>query len=271
MKRIILCADDYGQNKAISQGILDLLEKNRLSATSCLVNTKIWSTFSQNLKPYQDKIDIGLHLNLTEGLSLSQEMPAYYRLPELIARSHLRLIKKANVVAEFNAQIDVFIKAMGFAPRFVDGHQHVHQLPVVRDALLNVYEKRLHTHGTYIRSTAIPFASNHLNKLSRTLVKQYLIQLTGGKSLHNTMEELGIPHNSSFGGIYDFARSNTYATLFPGFLKDVKNKGLILCHPGLSESENDPIANARANEYAYFSSDQFLKDLTDAGVELGRF
>lgn len=66
MKRIILCADDYGQNDVISQAILNLIKKKRLTAVSCMVAGVDWARHAAMLAKVQDQIDVGLHVNLTE-------------------------------------------------------------------------------------------------------------------------------------------------------------------------------------------------------------
>src|SRR6476661_9118413 len=72
-KRIVLCADDYGQALEISQGIIQLIQQKRLSATSCMVNTAVWHECAQWLIPFYQGVDIGLHFNLTRGTALSSE------------------------------------------------------------------------------------------------------------------------------------------------------------------------------------------------------
>ena len=37
--------------------------------------------------------------------------------------------------------ISTLIDHLGFAPDFIDGHQHIQQLPIIRDAILDVYLK----------------------------------------------------------------------------------------------------------------------------------
>lgn len=96
-KRIVLCADDYGQAPAISQGILNLLDKKRLSATSCIVNSPYWEAHSQWLTQFIQQADIGLHLNLTEGKPLSAEYNQHYGtdfqpLSRLLCRAMPRII-----------------------------------------------------------------------------------------------------------------------------------------------------------------------------------
>jgi predicted glycoside hydrolase/deacetylase ChbG (UPF0249 family) len=63
-KRIVLCADDYGQAPAISQGIIELLNQSRLSATSCMVNMPDWPVSAKELLPFINYVDLGLHFNL---------------------------------------------------------------------------------------------------------------------------------------------------------------------------------------------------------------
>ena len=87
-KNIILCADDYGQNEATSQGIIQLIQLNRLSATSCLTTTNNWPIHAQQLRPFHGQIAIGLHLNLTEQPTLQPE--AYRPLAKLILQAHLQ-------------------------------------------------------------------------------------------------------------------------------------------------------------------------------------
>src|SRR5262245_53147751 len=104
MRRIVLCADDYGQAPAISQGILELIQDQRISATSCLVNGPDWHEQAQALLTFKATVDIGIHLNLTEGQALSAEYIASYGksfrpLSRLLARCFLRKIDKLIIAA----------------------------------------------------------------------------------------------------------------------------------------------------------------------------
>jgi predicted glycoside hydrolase/deacetylase ChbG (UPF0249 family) len=148
MKRIVLCADDYGQAPAINAGILALVARKRLSAVSCMVNTPYWNQAARELLPYQANLDIGLHFNLTEGAPLSAEYQAkygdkFFGLSKTMLKAFLLQLDSRVIAAECLAQIDAFVAATGFLPHFIDGHQHVQHLPVVRRALLNVSVKKL--------------------------------------------------------------------------------------------------------------------------------
>jgi predicted glycoside hydrolase/deacetylase ChbG (UPF0249 family) len=270
-KRIVLCADDYGQAPHISLGIINLLEQNRLSATSCMVNTDYWAEHASWLIPFKQKKDLGLHFNLTEGCALSKEYihaHGEYFLPlsQVFHKAFLRKFKQTTIEAEYHAQIDAFQTALGYLPDFIDGHQHVHQFPLIRDALIQVYHQRL-PHA-YIRLV------NETLKMSDVFkdIKKLVIYTTGTQALKRLLIQNRIPHNSAFAGIYAFRQADQYAQLFPSFLRAIQDRGLIMCHPGLNASNDlDSILKARFAEYQYFASDRFLMDCRAQGVVIERF
>lgn len=272
-KRIVLCADDYGQAMSISRGILELVGQGRLSAVSCMVNAPQWREQAPLLRPYNDQIDIGLHFNLTEGPALSDAYiqafgPTFSSLSQIMKRAFLRRFPQAVVEAECHAQLDSFEQAMGRLPDYVDGHQHVHQFPVIRAALIAVYRQRFPAKQAYIRlvNTAI------LSGAWRDAFKKAIIYATGVSALKHLLDKNGIPYNASFSGIYSFDQAQQYPQLFNDFLHSVTDKGIIMCHPGLPDTvANDPIAAARGAEFAYLNSPGFLTDCQAQAVVLSRF
>ena len=272
-KRIVLCADDYGQAPAITQAIIALIQNQRLSATSCLVNTMHWPEHARQLVGFKDKVDIGLHFNLTEGKALSsvyieKYQEKFYSLGRLLALTYLRKIDRSVIEGELEAQLDAFVQAMGFLPDFIDGHQHVHQFPIIRQALINVYQKRLQEKKAYIR--LVKQRTVFLDVVYN--LKKIIIQSTGTTALQRLLEKNQIPFNQSFAGIYSFDQAKHYQRIFPTFLHEIKDQGVIMCHPGLfSLLAGDKIAKARYAEYNYLNSDQFLTDCRNNQVELSRF
>ncbi len=244
MKKIILCADDYGQNQSISQAILTLIEKKRVSATSCMTTSSHWPEHAQWLKPFKGQVELGLHFNLTDGVPVST----------LIKQAYLHRLKASVVEAELHAQLDRFETAIGCPPDYIDGHQHIHQLPIIRDVLFNVYEQRLRQYQTYIRCV---YVSRVLLKRN---IKMLIIQLLCGSAhFRKELIKRKIPHNASFAGIYSFQHSAQYADIFPSFLTQISDHGLIMCHPGLGgDAQSDAIARARRDEFHYFASEGFL-------------
>jgi hypothetical protein len=270
-KRIVLCADDYGQAEAVSRGIIELLAARRLTAVSCLVNQPGLAGWARQLDPFQDQADIGLHLNFTEGSPLStlyreRVGGSFQPLTKVLWRSIFRVPPwpRAALTAEIHAQLDAFTEAFGRQPQFIDGHQHVHHLPGIRAALLEVYEARLAGQSVYMRAVTQSGAIGG--------VKSRIIELTGGKKFVRLLRKHGVKHNTSFGGIYPFAQSANYRQYFQAFIRNAENNGLIMCHPGLaSQDARDPIRQAREREFNYLMSSEFLADCQAAWVELGRF
>jgi predicted glycoside hydrolase/deacetylase ChbG (UPF0249 family) len=269
MTSIVLCADDYGQNQAISQAIVNLFEQKRLSATSCLVTSPFWADSIKILNPYKNKVDIGLHFNLTEGKPLSKEMDKFLPLRDLIIKTHTKKVEKGPIAAELRAQLDRFTETFGQAPDFIDGHHHVHQLPIVRDAVLELYETQLREFGSYVRCTFDPASLKRVKDVA--YLKQLIIQLSGGISFRKELEKRKILHNKSFAGIYNFIKSYEYSDLFPRFVKQVTDGGIIMCHPGLMGKEEDSIATARHHEYLYFSSNAFKRECNKSSLNIVRF
>lgn len=269
MKKVTICADDYGQNAFISQAILTLVKKNRLSATSCMTTSLLWSEHAEWLKPVADSIDIGLHFNLTEGNPLSEALKkqhGFLPLSKLICKAYCHTLNDSAIEAELNAQLDAFRLAMGRLPDFLDGHQHIHQLPVIRNVLLKVYEERLRQTNCYLR--CVYDAKWYVHRQS---MKKWMIQFLGAHTFKKQVIKHQIPHNSSFSGIYSFDYSTHYSHIFPRFLTESCDKGLIMCHPGLLySSKTDVIAKARYDEFSYLESDAFVLDCFNAGVVLGR-
>jgi predicted glycoside hydrolase/deacetylase ChbG (UPF0249 family) len=171
----------------------------------------------------------------------------------------LHLIDFKLLTLELNAQLDMFVDAFGFMPDFIDGHQHVHQFPVVRKALLQVYQLRLK--NKQIRCT-YPYLS-----LPGFITKSAILAMSGGIVFKKMLIQSSIPHNEFFSGIYDFNSNYEYGDLFRDWLAMVKPNTLIMCHPGHQDVHNkDSIGAGRENELAYLSSARFLEDWEEFGI-----
>lgn len=266
-RRLALCADDFGGAPGLSDAIAALARAGRLSAVSCLVNGPHWVAGAPLLKDVRSGLDVGLHFNLTEGAPLSPDLarrwPRLPALPKLIARAHLGRLPRAAIRAELDAQLAAFGAAAGAAPAFIDGHQHVHHLPGVRDAILDRVERL--TPRPAVRSTAHVIGPGFA-------VKRRLIEGTGGRRLGAELIARGIPHNAALSGVYDFRRSD-YRALMQHWLTRIPAAGaLLFCHPGAASAgaAPDPIAAARLREASYLGSQAFEEDLRAADVVLGR-
>jgi predicted glycoside hydrolase/deacetylase ChbG (UPF0249 family) len=259
-----LCADDFGLSPGISRGIAMLARAQRLSAISCITNAPHWRESAVLLRGLPAGITVGLHFNLTEGQPLSRELAQYWptlpSLPRLLLLSHLHQLPVAALRVEWQAQVDAFVQATGRAPQMVDGHQHVHHLPVLRQVMLDGIAPMAPRPA--VRSTArLPgpgFA-----------FKRFVIERTGGRALKRELVRRGLRHNAALLGAYGFATTD-YRGLMRQWLAEVPREGgLLFCHPAEVADAGDAIGDARLREFAYLESAAFAADLAEAEVTLG--
>ena len=261
-KKITLCADDFGYSPGVCEGLLKLAQMKRLSALSCMVIRPSFSSYAQELHHLSDQVEIGLHFNLTEGSFLSDSNKLCFSLSELLLKTHLRTLAQAFIEQEFMAQLKRFIELMGKWPDFIDGHQHVHQFPLIRTVVMKLYEQKLREHSVWVRSI-YPLIS-----LPAYDWKGRVLAYTGGKALKEKLYKHKIPHNEYFAGVYDFSPLADYPALFKQWLKLTPTNTLIMCHPGEGIDTSDAIAPARNKEMFYFLSDEFLEDCKAYNVKL---
>jgi predicted glycoside hydrolase/deacetylase ChbG (UPF0249 family) len=267
-RELTLCADDYGLSAGVDAAIDDLAQHGRLSAISCLTGAPAWGADGRRLAAPPPGVQTGLHFNLTEGrplcAALGEHWPVLPTIQACIVAAHSARLPLAAIGAELAAQWDAFVAATGRAPDFVDGHQHVHHLPGVRNLVLE--RLRRETHKPALRSTGLVRGPGFL-------FKRLAIEWTGGRALARALaRQRGIAYNTALLGVYDFAQPD-YRALMRGWLARLPaGGGLIFCHPGQRspEAAHDPIAAAREREWAYLASDDFAADLQAADVRLAR-
>lgn len=273
---VVLCADDYGLAPGVSRAIAELIADGRLSATSCMTISPFWPDHAQWLKPLRGRADIGLHLTFTDQKPLGPmpDLAPDGRLPplgRLLGRALTRRLDPQEIRREVGRQIDAFEAAWGAPPDFIDGHQHVHQLPVIRDALLFHIRNRLADSRPYIRCCNEPLTA--ILRRGIDPFRAAVISLLG-RGLRRRLARGGIAHNDSFRGVYDFSPRIPYPELFRRFLADAGPRTLIMCHPGLVDDAlraADPLTGQRETEYRYFLSDEFAGLLQTADFRLARF
>lgn len=268
-RTICICIDDFGLHAGVNEAALRLAALDRVHAIGCLVGGEGWGIAWTRVLRHLDSggIDIGLHLDFTEFPLLRRSRQ---RLPSLIANSLLRRLNAADVRAEIRAQLDTFEQMLGHGPAFVDGHQHVHQLAVIRQELLDELASRYHGHWPWLRSTRT--AGGSLSSGGRpwqTHLKARGIEMLGSRALDSMARRMGFAQNHRLLGVYDFeGGADRYRHLMALWIRSATDADLLMCHPGLRLHEGDPIAKARLSEYEVLASAEFERMLRDAGLTL---
>ncbi len=271
---IVLCADDYAIAPGVSRAILALIDAGRISATSCLTIGPAWPEHAGWLRPRDGRADIGLHLALTDfaPLGAMPRLAPAGRLPplaRLIALALARRLDAAEITGEVGRQVDRFSAEFGRPPDFIDGHQHVHQLPIVRDVVA-ARLKRLPP-GAYVRVCDEPAGA--ILRRGVAPVRALVISLLG-KGLRRRANELQIAANQRFAGVRNFDERRPYRDLFLRFIDGPGDPLLVMCHPGIVDKDLaavDPVTAPREDEYRYLSGDAFAADLARADVTIARF
>ncbi|MBI3865430.1 MAG: ChbG/HpnK family deacetylase [Planctomycetia bacterium] len=160
-RTLVLHADDFGMNEAVTNGILEGFRRGLLTSTSVLANApncaralarwkELQSAFAADALPscqsrrlLSDSVshfDLGIHLNLTQGRPLTgQKYPvelldARGLFPGVAALGRRLLIGgwrfRSSLELELKAQIEVLLDH-GISPTHLNAHQYVDLLPVV--------------------------------------------------------------------------------------------------------------------------------------------
>ncbi|CAN9512683.1 unnamed protein product [Ophioblennius macclurei] len=143
---LVVTGDDFGYCPRRTRGIVDCFLSGGISNVSLLVNGSAAEEAARLAKGHN--IPIGLHANLSEGRPVCPKLRQTSTLinqhgffhgktgfREALARGQLSM---AQVEAELRAQIQVFVDLTGHLPEHMDGHQHVHVLPEVREVFAQV-------------------------------------------------------------------------------------------------------------------------------------
>ncbi len=260
---VVLCADDFAMTNGISQSIIELAEAGCLSATSAMTTSAHWPSHASWLARARGRMATGLHFNLTLGRPLgamAQLAPSgtFPSIGPLTARALVGAITRDEIAAEFARQLASFEAELGLPPDHIDGHQHVHVLPIVRHAILDVLAARYSPghRRPLLRDPADNYARIAQRNRSRTKAIT-LASLAAG--FGRVAQQAGFACNDSFAGISDFAIGGVDAD-FAAACRAPGSRHLVMCHPGFVDDELkriDPVTDRRVSEHAFLLRQHF--------------
>jgi predicted glycoside hydrolase/deacetylase ChbG (UPF0249 family) len=274
MKRIWLCADDYGISPGVNRAIRDLIERGRLNATSVMMVTPAIGRDEvaslEAVATRSARCAIGLHVTLTapfRPLSMHfrpLEGGMFPPFAKLLRAGVLRRLDPEIIRAEVTMQLNAFRDLFGRAPDFVDGHQHVQLYPQARDGFLAAVKEKAPNAWVRQARRNQPLGKRLLSP--KALFLDYL-----STQLRRRATRTGIATNPAFAGAYDFSRKPDYGTLMRGFLDGLPEDGVVMCHPGFVDDvlvSLDPMTTVREIEHAYLAGDAFTELLAANKVTL---
>jgi predicted glycoside hydrolase/deacetylase ChbG (UPF0249 family) len=267
----VLCADDFGLTDGVSRGILELARMGRVSATSAMTNFPSWPRMAPELAPLRGRIAVGLHLTLTLGAPLGP-MPRLAprgALPtnrQLIAAALTGRVAPDEVAAEIERQLEAFEAALGAPPDFIDGHQHVHVLPGIREPLLEALARR--GRRPWLRDPS----DRATSILRRGIAAPKALMVAAlASGFARSARRARLETNAGFSGFSPFDPALAAERLFERAFQNLGRRPLVMCHPGHVDAELealDPVVETRARERCYLASDRFADLLRERNIEL---
>jgi chitin disaccharide deacetylase len=261
VKSVIVNADDYAMDDGVDAAILALARQGVVTATSAMVLSPSWPAAARRLA--DARMDCGLHLDFTSPFAREQEATLARPLPQLIAAAYAGRLERHALRGAIGRQLDRFDAAVQAPPAFVDGHQHVHQLPGIREALLAALRDR---YGQAASAIGLRLC---LTRRWRGL-KAAIIAGMGGRALGRMIAAAGHSKNSDFAGVYGFSPAADLAALWRRWLTDVAGeRPLIMCHVAMDSAARwpaDEIRAARLNEWKWLGSTAFQDLCAELGV-----
>jgi predicted glycoside hydrolase/deacetylase ChbG (UPF0249 family) len=263
-RRWVSCADDFAIDGGAVDAIVELIAQGRVTATSALVDAPLWPSAARQL-PERPTADIGLHLNLTQRFT--PHTAGIWPLRELIWRCATGRLPHAPLQAAIARQLDAFEAQRGRPPDYIDGHQHVHQFGVVRDALIAELQRRYPGRPLWVRSTRPPPGVRD--------TKARGIALLGDRGLRAQAAAARLPVSAYLVGVYDFgagsaAERATYRARVTRWLDSGPDGSVLMCHPAARAQADDPIGTARVMEYALLRGSEWAATVQRANILLVR-
>lgn len=275
VRRIWLCADDYGMAPGVNDAIRQLILNGRLNATSVMMPAPHIDADEvdalEMLNSGETRAALGLHVTLTapfkpmsNGFAPLRD-GAFLPINDMMRLAMTRRLDVEMLTIEIATQLQAFVSAFGHMPDFVDGHQHVHLLPQVRNAFLKVVSEI--APNAWVRQCGRVRAGRALHDPKSLVLDVLSLGFKSQAARH------GLATNPAFAGAYAFTPKARFSRIFPRFLKGLPDGGLIMCHPGFVDSvlqSLDPVTTLREHEFAFFNSDAFLHVLAESGVTLAQ-
>ncbi|MBL7685855.1 MAG: ChbG/HpnK family deacetylase [Deltaproteobacteria bacterium] len=266
MKRVIIHADDFGYSSSVNQGILKGMQTGRITSASTLTNF-LNSTSEALTLARLHTLDVGWHVNLTEGVPLSSpsEIPSlissegkFHPLKTFILKCYLRQISPEEIFRELSAQYEVFEK-FSIKPSHIDGHEHVHVFPIISPIVRKIaYEHSI----PFVR---LPVEEGGVT-IPRWMGRKFLsLQPGSKKTFWKISESIPAFYGFSLATVKD--KKKAWEELFaklPSFSE-------VMVHPGDADDVRDSFYNSRVDELNFLLSEDFKGLLQKYEIKLVSF
>jgi predicted glycoside hydrolase/deacetylase ChbG (UPF0249 family) len=255
---LVIHADDFGETVAITNGIRRGIEAGVLTSTSIMANMPATAYALDRVRALAGYASFGVHLNLCEGRALTRgrtlldEQECFPPKRILIRRALSRKLSLTELEREIAAQI-AFVRDAGVPISHVDGHKHLHQLPIVSTAVANVLPRFGIERVRLTRLKRLD-ALGKAGTLLRELAAWRAARIFRRAGLQSPVRTVDLGDILSRG----FGRRG------PGSLVDARGVVELCCHPELpGEAAAKPGSHQRSQELEYLLSPRFRELLVE--------
>ena len=284
---MIICADDYGLSPAVSEGIVELLAERKVSVTSCMMIGSEVPAAMEKLMELKVPFDAGLHLVLTDARPLTHLCPQsglvagdgrFHSFQKLMINAYKGLIDPNALAGEIGAQLSLFEGYTGRNPDYIDGHQHIQQLPTIRDCVAQAAEKIQAAGSTiYVRVARLPLSwvlTKGVRFSRRYMFNVSLIGLPGIRTAR-IMSRKQVPHNRFLLGYYNYLAVGEFSQIFAWYLTIKPNENdIFFCHPGYIDEtlkKSDTVVESRPEVLEFLKSEACAEMLHQRQTKINTF
>lgn len=260
---LIIHADDFGETLEITEGICVAIEAGVVTSTSIMANMPGTAEALRRAPALARQASFGLHLNLCEGSpltggpSLMDASGRLLRKRALAARALTGKLSLPELESEVAAQIGL-LRDAGIRVSHLDGHKHLHQLPVVCAAVANVLP-RFGIERVRITRLASWRRVRGATTLARELAARHAARVFARARLRSPVCTVDLREL--------LAGDRLTALMDRG--PDGPSPIEICCHPGTPAADaRKPGSHRRGDELEYLLSPQFRAVLAASGAAL---
>ena len=255
--RLVMCADDAGFCRSSDKSILDCVRALSVTAVSVAVTGDTWK---QVLRDLQDEpVDVGLHLSLTEGRAMAGPLEGMTDASGSFSRTKVDAmrvlcsggVEQTALVDEVRAQWHAL--ADHAQPTFVNGHNHIHALVPVSEALQSISSLA----ASWVR---IPYPNSAALAVFQAAIG--VAEIEGLRALGRSCQ--------AFAG-WSFAHNPTMETLEEEVRQVQPTTCEFMCHPGVRPGSAFTTGPARRRESAILCREDVRSRLHALGVGLVSF
>lgn len=248
---------------AITEGICLAIEAGAVTSTSMMANMPGTAEALRRAPALAERASFGVHLNLCEGrpltggASFTDATGEFLRKRTLAVRALTGGLSLAELEAEVTAQI-ALLRDGGVRVSHLDGHKHLHQLPIVCAAVANVLPRfgiervRITRLGSWRRARGTM-------TLAREMAARHAARVFARARLRSPVRTVDLR---------DLIAGDALAPL-PGRSAAGPEPIEICCHPGTAAADaGKPGSHRRGDELDYLLSPQFRAVLAAGGAAL---